>query len=201
MFLLNPYFRTIRGFAELIEKEWLAFGHQFARRHGHAEGKMSATGDSQRSPIFLQFIECIWQLLQIYPCHIEFSSTFLTTIMDEVYNCRFGTFLYDCEAERNHVRHKTVSLWTYIYSPSVIDLYRNPLYVTRQDKSTTSTLLGDIFPHQLGVWDYHLRAPLKMRSFALGMPEHEQQGVERGARELSLKIEKLEARVKSIVDK
>ena len=30
---------------------------------------------------------------QIYPCVAEFNSTFLSTLMDEVYNCRFGTFL------------------------------------------------------------------------------------------------------------
>jgi Myotubularin-like phosphatase domain len=39
MIMLNPRFRTIRGFCELVEKEWLAFGHQFARRNGHADGE------------------------------------------------------------------------------------------------------------------------------------------------------------------
>ena len=37
--LLDPYFRTFMGFAVLIEKDWLGFGHQFAKRSGMLEKK------------------------------------------------------------------------------------------------------------------------------------------------------------------
>ena len=44
----------------LIEKEWLSFGHKFAQRAGHGDDKHN---DADRSPVFLQFIDCVWQVM------------------------------------------------------------------------------------------------------------------------------------------
>jgi len=32
--LLDPHYRTITGLIQIIEKDWLSFGHQFHRRFG-----------------------------------------------------------------------------------------------------------------------------------------------------------------------
>ena len=64
---------------------------------GHGSDKHS---DQDRSPIFLQFIDCVWQMMQQNPKVFEFNEKFLFTILQNMYTCQFGTFLYNCEKER-----------------------------------------------------------------------------------------------------
>uniref|UniRef100_A0A182VV39 phosphatidylinositol-3,5-bisphosphate 3-phosphatase n=1 Tax=Anopheles minimus TaxID=112268 RepID=A0A182VV39_9DIPT len=125
MLLLDPYYRTLKGFQVLIEKEWLSFGHKFEQRIGHGDNHHS---DADRSPVFLQFIDCVWQISKQFPHALEFNEYFLITILDHLYSCRFGTFLYNTERERvtNDLKNRTVSLWSFINSSH--EEYRNPLY-------------------------------------------------------------------------
>ena len=80
--LLDSYYRTIHGFQILIEKEWLSFGHKFTHRSGHVyEGDGSV---KETSPIFTQFLECVWQLSQQFPCAFEFNERFLIKLHEHV---------------------------------------------------------------------------------------------------------------------
>ncbi|OWJ99629.1 hypothetical protein Celaphus_00009605, partial [Cervus elaphus hippelaphus] len=90
MLMLDSFYRSIEGFEILVQKEWISFGHKFASRIGHGDKNHA---DADRSPIFLQFIDC-------FPTAFEFNERFLITILDHLYSCRFGTFLYNCESAR-----------------------------------------------------------------------------------------------------
>eukprot|EP01087_Luapelamoeba_hula_P009824 TRINITY_DN2568_c0_g1_i1.p1 TRINITY_DN2568_c0_g1~~TRINITY_DN2568_c0_g1_i1.p1 ORF type:complete len:1027 (-),score=137.97 TRINITY_DN2568_c0_g1_i1:83-3163(-) len=124
--LLDPYYRTIEGFEVLIEKEWLAYGHKFASRSGHFHQHFFSHHEA--SPIFLQFVDCVHQLILQHESAFEFNQQFLITLMDHVYSCKYGTFVYDTEKLRaqNGLRNKTLSVWTYMNHYK--QYFTNPVY-------------------------------------------------------------------------
>ena len=87
-------------FQALIEKEWLSFGHKFTDRCGYLDSVES----KETSPVFTQFIECVWQMTQQYPCAFQFNERFLLTIHDHAFSCQFGTFIGNCEKDRLDLR-------------------------------------------------------------------------------------------------
>ena len=128
--LLDPFYRTKVGFSTLIEKDFMAFGHPFHTRCGHGEGKGERGGvgagqaggggdEGQLSPIFIQFLDCCYQLVNQYPEYFEFNAEYLLVLSEHVYSCRFGTLLCDTERERELVagiRQRTHCLWEYLDS-------------------------------------------------------------------------------------
>uniref|UniRef100_A0A3Q3KJ79 phosphatidylinositol-3,5-bisphosphate 3-phosphatase n=1 Tax=Mastacembelus armatus TaxID=205130 RepID=A0A3Q3KJ79_9TELE len=126
MLMLDSYYRTLCGFQVLVEKEWISFGHKFSARVGHGDENHA---NSERSPLFVQFIDCVWQMTRQFPAAFQFNELFLMTVLDHLYSCLFGTFLYNSEAERaaKEVQTKTVSLWSYINSQP--EDFSNPFYV------------------------------------------------------------------------
>lgn len=148
--MLDPYFRTLNGFATLIEKDWLSFGHRFALRHA-----LDGTSSGDRAPIFHQFVESVWQFVRQQPLLFEFNEAFLITLLDEVYNAYYGTFLYDCVKERadTNLPSKSLSFWTAVLSAPNRDKFINPLYSPQDD-----VVLMNGSPQCLGIWDqYYLR--------------------------------------------
>lgn len=127
--LLDPFYRTINGFQALIQKEWVALGHPFCDRLGHIYEK-----HAERSPVFLLFLDCVWQILQQFPEAFEYSETFLTTIWDSVFIPIFDTFQFNCEADRVKAVHqdnlvlRPVWDWEEMLNEKDIVLFTNPLY-------------------------------------------------------------------------
>lgn len=120
---LDPYYRTIKGFQALIYKEWLSFGHKFGDRCGHVLSDLRET-----APVFTQFLDAVWQITCQYPTEFEFNEDFLVVIHDHIYSCQFGTFVGNCEKERNELNlsEKTYSFWAYLDSRK--EEYMNPFY-------------------------------------------------------------------------
>ncbi|KAL6065703.1 Myotubularin-related protein 2 [Balamuthia mandrillaris] len=130
--MLDGYYRTLKGFQVLIEKEWLSFGHKFADRCGHYNAKLGnhKENEKEQAPIFHQWIECVWQLTQQYPRHFEFNEQLLIALSDNIYSGLYGTFLCNSEKERveANLRERTFSFWSQVNHPKNTHKYLNTKY-------------------------------------------------------------------------
>jgi len=110
--MLDPYYRTFEGFQVLIEKDWISFGHMFGKRCGH----YSASDTSNRSQVYLQFLDCVHNLWHQMSHQFEFNDRLLTFLAEELYSCKYGNFFYNNEFERQQMKvsEKTISIWTVV---------------------------------------------------------------------------------------
>ncbi|EEF28453.1 phosphatidylinositol-3-phosphatase myotubularin-1 isoform X3 [Ricinus communis] len=76
----------------------------------------SSHAQNNYSPIFLQWVDCVSQLMRMYPFAFEFSSAFLVDLLDCVLSCRFGNFFCNSEKERQQVgvSEDCGCLWAYL---------------------------------------------------------------------------------------
>eukprot|EP01117_Protostelium_nocturnum_P010341 TRINITY_DN3718_c0_g1_i1.p1 TRINITY_DN3718_c0_g1~~TRINITY_DN3718_c0_g1_i1.p1 ORF type:complete len:928 (-),score=275.03 TRINITY_DN3718_c0_g1_i1:85-2868(-) len=125
--MVDDYYRTIKGFCILIEKTWLQFGHKFGERLG-LNFEDNFYKDVERSPIFLQFIDATWQIMQQFPSCFEFTEELLIVILEHCFSGRFGTFLLDSvkDREEHKIAELSPSIWAFINSDS--DRYLNPFW-------------------------------------------------------------------------
>ena len=147
----------------LIEKEWLSFGHKFSHRIGHGEDKHN---DNDRSPVFLQFVDCVWQVLSQFSHAFEFNEQFLTFLLDHLYSCLFGTFLYNSDKERsqNDIKKHTQSLWSFVNQKR--DMFLNPLYNPNptNEEGRNHVIFPDSSPRHMRFWSgYYCRWNPRMR--------------------------------------
>jgi myotubularin-related protein 1/2 len=156
--LLDPYYRTLCGFCVLIQKEWLSFGHKFRDRVGHG---ISEEASSEYSPIFLQWIDAVYQVMSQYPNYFEFNEYFLIVLLDNVINCRFGTFLANCEKEWSNlqIEEKTVNFWDWLYRTGMSQYFKNPDYISKNE-----ALVPDDSTSRLQFWaSYYARYRIEMK--------------------------------------
>jgi hypothetical protein len=165
--ILDPYYRTALGFFILIEKEWCNMGHKFADRLNN-----SIKTDQEESPVFLQWLDCVWQLWRQCPPAFEFNEVMLLHLADQVYSGRWLHFTHDCYYD----------LETWLASPQAappsfasafLDLSSHPQSPSealegmelklqfRNDKYAPLMCDGALFvsgqQRSLQIWPYHFR--------------------------------------------
>ena len=113
--MLDPFYRTVDGFLLLLEKEWLSFGHQFAHRLGRLTHK-------ETSPVFLQYLDCVYQLLHQFPSEFEFSSGFVEVVSQCAFSGYFSSFRGNCEKSRNVELASAVSTYMEEFDKEVMVL-------------------------------------------------------------------------------
>lgn len=124
--LLDYKCRTMSGFVELVEREWLDGGHQFSQRHHHSTHAL----EKEKAPVFLLFLDAVWQVMQQFPLSFQFNERFLHTLLVHSYSSQYGNFLYDTPKERRvqELKEKSYSLWDSLSIPENSKQMLNPIY-------------------------------------------------------------------------
>jgi myotubularin-related protein 6/7/8 len=182
---LDPFYRTMRGFQVLIEKDFISFGHKFMDRCGHLSSEkffltpVDGAGSSdvaqallasvqnrfsgnhhlrETSPVFHQFLEAVRNIQRQFPARFEFNELFLRDLHTHLYSCQFGTFLFNSERERREGAAGTVSVWDYMNSPPQPEKYTNPDYNPALDDTASRAPTADqgvLFPNPKDVRFWH----------------------------------------------
>lgn len=141
--LLDPYCRSFDGFIDLIFREWILGGHPFRERQLINSGK-----DKLGSPVFLLFLDCIWQLMRQFPIVFEFGEDFLHILHEHTQASEYGTFICNSQKEFNKytVYSKTESFWKYVMSER--DSFINPIY-----QDCRQCIWPALYPENILVWD------------------------------------------------
>ncbi|KAL6461415.1 hypothetical protein MHYP_G00295590 [Metynnis hypsauchen] len=181
--MCDTHCRSLTGFQGLVQKEWVMAGHRFLDRCNHLK-----KNDKEESPLFLLFLNCVWQLMEQNPAAFEFTEMYLIMLSDSMWVPVFSTFLFNCprqraEHSRDFALSKSISLgkdqslrfppvwdWSQQFSLKDQALFNNPLYV---GKSAPCVHNGTVrtFAHRRSKKNYSstLRGvPSVLRNGALG---------------------------------
>jgi len=155
--LSDPYYRTVEGFRVLVQKEWLSFGHRFSHRN-----RFNDVESSGFTPIFLQFLDAVYQIHEQFPMSFEFNVTFIETIAFHSCSNRFTTFLLDS----NYQRLEAGILFDSQQSP-----YSSGDVICRDEHVVPAVVQPRPADHLRSLWDYidraHKRSPIFLNCFYL----------------------------------
>uniref|UniRef100_A0AAQ6A5I5 Myotubularin phosphatase domain-containing protein n=1 Tax=Amphiprion ocellaris TaxID=80972 RepID=A0AAQ6A5I5_AMPOC len=140
--MLDPHYRSLIGFQSLVQKEWVMAGHRFLDRCNHLKKNYK-----EESPLFMLFLDCVWQMMNQYPAAFEFTEAYLTVLSDSMWIPLFSTFLFSSPKQRaqhlmDFAKNKAIPqgedqvvyfppVWEWSQQFSIKDqtLFNNPMYV------------------------------------------------------------------------
>ncbi|KAF6023089.1 MTMR12 [Bugula neritina] len=168
--LLNESCRTIKGFQNIVQRCWVAAGHPFCERLG-----IIYTSNKNVTPVFLLFLDCVYQLTVQFPSMFEFSEIYLISLWDSCVTGLFNEFLYNCQSERFAPPHSpprgpsqsvptlpSAWSWDLQFGADFLSLFRNPLFELRLlqqagsfqaiQQTRQKVLRPNFSPSQIDVW-------------------------------------------------
>jgi hypothetical protein len=150
-----------------------SYGDVTDSRHllrGH-RSKPSKHTTEQASPVFVQFLDCVYQIMQQHPTSFEFSETFILHLLQIYYSGITRTFMGDYEKERIAIYRNLLETFARnakgnmediegMYIPEVWDFllrddddtYLNPLYVKNRGKKKIKYLSITTRVASLSLW-------------------------------------------------
>ncbi len=138
--------------------------------------KFASSGHSKEvSPVFHQFLDCVWQLQKQFPERFEFNGIFLETLFYHLYSCQFGNFIANNERQRRTapsemekdqegfssqgvVCEQTSPIWDWLNDSARLATYRNELYnpaLDKLDAKGAETDMGVLLPDPKEVRFWH----------------------------------------------
>lgn len=127
----SPWQKNMFGAASKL------FSSTFANSPTNSQSSESLAPDNisprEISPVFLQFLDCMYQVWILYPTFFEFDENLLIFLFHSSYSCQFGNFLFNNQHESKTFRYNdksiqecTLSVWQYIHLHK--HTFINPIY-------------------------------------------------------------------------
>ncbi|CAF0810401.1 unnamed protein product [Adineta ricciae] len=166
---LRPHCRTIKGFCELIVREWIVRGHPFRERFGQVLSDVYGS-PAQEAPVFLLFLDCVYQLINQNPFAFEFTEYLLLELYHNVCYCYQHTFALNSVLERldaiSNCPKSRLILSAFDFSlyllPDIVRLLKNHAALIIPPRSATSishTRSKSSTEHSPGRFVYRLEKP------------------------------------------
>lgn len=143
--LLDPFYRTIEGFQVLVQREWIEFGHKFSDR------SIILDDPNERCPVFLQWMDCVHQLVKQHPSSFEFNCQFLIELVIHVHSGLFGNFICNNVSERTmyHVNERSFSLWSFLSLSESSERFFNAFYSPDKELTPSCKISDMVFWNEM----------------------------------------------------